>query len=149
MKCLDRKGFTLVEVMIASVVLFAAIVTGTAVFRSSARNAEKVSSALILARAMPFVVDLVKDELDGGNTSGHGKFDPYILYIYSSKVTKRSRNIISLNDASGKGIMYGAFDVFLVKVHLTIRYEGPLSSREESTDYNEVLWQPAGSVAKQ
>jgi len=136
----DQKGFTLVEVIIASVIIFAAIGIGAISYRLAVKSTESVSGHLYIAKTLPFIVDLVKKELFAGKTRGTAQFDRYISYSFTAKEQKRAKNLISQSHELQPGPEYGLFNILLVDVHLNIKYNGGTYSKNSFYDYQEIIW---------
>lgn len=66
----NTKGFTLVEVLVASVILFSAIAVVSMIFRGAFIGSEKADNHINLSAVMPAVLASIKDEIQlQGNTS--------------------------------------------------------------------------------
>jgi len=74
-KIKSTKGFTLVEVLVASVILFSAIAVVSMIFRGAFIGSEKADNHINLSGIMPAVLASIKDEiqLQGNSTDSQLK----------------------------------------------------------------------------
>lgn len=117
----NSRGFTLIEVIIAAVILFAALVIGAVAHRASVRVIEKSAAVIAVSDALPSVVEDIKTELLNRKIKGSGRYGPDITYEWSAESTKSSPNILSEFSETTSGMEYGRFDVVMdtVTVKLT------------------------------
>jgi prepilin-type N-terminal cleavage/methylation domain-containing protein len=74
----NEKGFTLVEVIVASVVLFSAIAIGSLAYRTSVASVDRISANITMADALPAIMVFVKEELENKKNQGEGRYSPRI-----------------------------------------------------------------------
>ena len=88
-----EQGFTLIEVLIASVLLFTSLSLVYSAFSQSVTNTEKAQKIIKLNGAFPLVVSKVKSELnnkiDESTREGSGVIGD-VVYQWSSKPVKES-----------------------------------------------------------
>ena len=135
-----NKGFTLVEVLIASVILFSIVTTGSLLFRTSIRASEKATIVAKNATALPPVMEMIRHELFGGASKGQGEFGQHITYSWHSEVSRASRDIVSSYDEQTKGLEYGYFRLSLHNVFVTMIYEERSNNYQEQYEYQELTW---------
>lgn len=135
-----NKGFTLVEILIAAVILFSVVTTGSLLFRTSLRASEKATVAAKIATAMPSVMEMIRDDLFAGIGKGQGEFGRLITYSWHSEVEHASRDIVSSYDERTKGLEYGFFLLSLHNVFVTLTYEERGADHQEQYEYQELTW---------
>lgn len=140
MRFIDQKGFTLVEVIIASVILFSAIAIGSAAYRLAVNSFFRIDANVAIAEALPNVMELVRSDIMAGAENGKEKYNSHIAYEYTSRIIKTSTNIKSGYDEVTGGIEYGSYNVFLKEVDLVINLEKDGVSKSASYKYNELVW---------
>ena len=138
----NERGFTLIEVLIASVILFSAVAAGTLVYRGSIRLGDKASATVRISAALPSIMEHVKEALMEQKMKGEGSFDDGISYSWVSEAAKSSRNILSAFDETTGGIEYGRFKIVLNNVQLIVGCNyGPFSRKKMTFRYQELTWQ--------
>ncbi len=117
----DSRGFTLIEVIIAAVILFAALVIGAVAHRASVRVIDKSAAVIAASDALPSIVENIKADLSNHENKGSGHYGPNITYEWSAVETKSSPDILSEFSETTGGMEYGRFDVAMktVTVKLT------------------------------
>ncbi len=73
MKYRRSKGFTLIEVLIAGVILVSAISMATLVYRSSLLSSEKAERMTHMSSAMAILLDEVRDNIRNGVVQDSGR----------------------------------------------------------------------------
>ena len=138
----NQRGFTLIEVIIATVILFSAIMSGAMVYRTSMKSMERVTATTVMASALPFIIDMVREELvSTGTDQSSGQYDRLISYSFTAQKNKLSPNIEHAHDELTAGLEYGDFDLLLTDVRLTINYqENDGGKQYEIYNYQELLW---------
>ena len=138
----NNRGFTLVEVIVAAVIVFSAISLGYLAVRSAVSAVEKVTAHIVMADALPFIMDQVKKQLFENKPKGGGRYDQQITYSYEAKQVKSSGNMLDLYDGAIGSYEFGFYMVFLLKTHLVIRYENAQNIKTAEYDYHEIVWIP-------
>ena len=136
----DNKGFTLVEVVVASTILFSAIAVGTLAYRTSLRSVDKITVNVFISHALPPIMERVKAGIMSRKTRGKGRFGDAVTYTWNARTVKTSKNIISSYDERTGGLEYGRFNVALNKVYLTITYQKDTMSKKTTYEYHELSW---------
>ena len=129
----SQAGFTLLEVLIASVILFSVIVTSTLVYRGAILSSDKAEQALSVSVAAHSIQRIVTDEFrqlkDRSEPFGEGRY---------GEVTYRWRA-----EETHKGMRTGALDgstpsreFSLWQIHLTVS-KGKMTKRFQ---FSEISW---------
>ena len=77
-------GFTLVEVLIASLILFSVLTVGTMAYRTSVRLFEKITISAVISGALPDIMALVKESLMERKNSGEAPYNKTIHYSWKA-----------------------------------------------------------------
>ena len=139
----NEKGFTLVEVIVASVVLFSAIAIGSLAYRTSVNSLDRISTNIAMADALPPIMVFVREDLELEKDQGSGRYSPYISYSFEAKTAETSRNILSPYDEFTGGLQYGDYVITLWNVQLTMTYEEEGRVKQAQYDYKELIWERA------
>lgn len=135
-----ESGFTLVEVLIAAVILFSALALGLLAYRTSISTLDRVTANVRIADALPAIMAKVKTEVQGRKTRGEDRYDESVAYLWRARRIKRSENIIlPFDDATG-GPQKGAFKITLYNILLKITYERDGHNKETEYEYQELSW---------
>lgn len=137
----NEKGFTLVEVIVASVVLFSAIAIASLAYRTSVSSVDRISANVAMADALPAIMVSVKEELEDEKDQGSGRYSPDITYSFEAKTAETSKNILSPYDEFGGGLQYGNYVITLKNVQLTITFEEKSRLKQAQYEYKELLWE--------
>ena len=133
-------GFTLVEIMIASVILFTAITIMTLVYRTAVLSSGKATNNVKISSTVTMVMSNIKSHIRGGNAlkplSGNGNIDG-IEYQWQSTLLKKASPPKRFNPDEGKWLVQPERYYFW-QVALTLTY----GSLTKSYKYNEVSWKP-------
>lgn len=135
-----NKGFTLIEVMIAAVIIFSALGLGMLAYRTSLTAVDKITANVHIADALPPIMAAVKTEILEHKNQGQGHYGNSIAYVWNSKAIRSSKNILSAYDEATDGLEYGRFQVVLNNIKLTVTYEKDGSKKEALFEYRELLW---------
>jgi len=134
----DKAGFTLVEVLIASMILFSGLAIGALAYSTSVRLLGKVTASAVISGCVPDIVAQVKENLLEKKLSGEARYNDRIRYSWKTEEIRSSRNIRGRNALGG--IDYGVFQVSLHTVALTVIYEADGVEKTEGYAYQELLW---------
>jgi prepilin-type N-terminal cleavage/methylation domain-containing protein len=134
------KGFTLVEVMIAAVIVFSAISIGMLVYRTSIKAVDRIEANVVIADALPAIMATVKTQIAQQKRQGQGSFGNAIEYIWKTNEVKSSRNLTGFADETTGLLEYGRFLVVLNSVELTITFEREGRRKQASYEYQELSW---------
>ncbi len=137
----NEKGFTLVEVIVASVVLFSAVAIGSIAYRTSVASVDRISANITMADALPDIMVFVKEELEQEKDQGSGRYSPDITFSFEAKTADTSKNVLSAYDELTGGLEYGDYVITLKNVLLTITCEEEGRVKQAQYDYKELLWE--------
>lgn len=136
----NSSGFTIIEVIIASVILFSALVIGSIAHRASIRIIEKAEAIIAASDAVPAIVEAVKSELFQNRDRGEGRYGKDIVYAWTSVETASSPNIRSEFSESTGGMELGRFQVILKTVTLNLTCTSYGQNRVFPYEYQELIW---------
>ena len=136
----DQGGFTLVEVIIATMILFSALVIGSLAHRASIRVIEKSAAIIAVSDALPSIVETIKPAIFENKDAGTGQYGKDITYSWSAVETKYSTNILGEINEAMTGLDMGRFRVAMKTVTLTLTCSLYGQLREFSYEYQELAW---------
>ena len=136
----NEKGFTLVEVIVASVILFSAIAIGSIAYRTSIASVDRITANIAIADALPAIMVSVKEDLENRKDQGSGRYSPNILYSFKARTVESSRNILRSYDEFTGGLGYGSYVMTLKDIQLTITCEEEGRFKQAQYNYKELLW---------
>ena len=135
-----EKGFTLIEVLISSLILFSVLAISTSMYRTSINTMENITSVTLISRAIPSIRENIKTQIFQKKIKGKGVFNKSISYTWHCVKIETSKNILSAYDEFTNGLKYGKFFLVLNNVFLAIKYRNGLSIKEKNYQYKELLW---------
>ena len=115
-----NNGFTLLEVLIASVIIFAAIALTAAVYSNSVNSSMKAQRALKITQVLPMMQDSIASEVmltTDSQLEGQGKFED-VSYEWTAKVSKEDELEQDVMSASNSNRFARLWDI-----QLSIRYQ--------------------------
>lgn len=115
-----NNGFTLLEVLIASVIIFAAIALTAAVYSNSVNSSMKAQRALKITQVLPMMQDSIASEVmltTDSQLEGQGKFED-VSYEWIAKVSKEDELEQDVMSASNSNRFARLWDI-----QLSIRYQ--------------------------
>jgi Tfp pilus assembly major pilin PilA len=133
-------GFTLVEVVVAAVITFSAISIGYLAVRSAVSAVEKVTAYIVIADALPPVMDQVKRQLLENKPKGSGRYNQWVTYSFGATQVKSSGNVVDTYDGAVGNYEFGFYMLFFLKTHLVIRYENGENVKTAEYIYDEIVW---------
>ena len=140
--CRSDRGFTLVEVIVASVILFSAISIGFLAARSALQASDRVTAYLSIADALPDIMDRVKTKLFDNQVTGEGDHDKWIRYSYVARPINKSRNLV--DTYGGAAVFeYGLYDLTVYAVELAVNYKKNAAFKTMKYSYQELTWKQA------
>ena len=137
----NHKGFTLVEVLIATLIMVMSIVTVTAAIRQFAVHREKLRSyeqlyTTVLSLRDRIMNDTLRDDLrESGTLNG-------LAYSYQSRLVESANNYV-LGEEDNQGGNNGPFNVTLFEVNLAVEgknvqfYKTQYKKRFEATEMDQ------------
>jgi Tfp pilus assembly protein PilE len=135
-----NEGFTLVEVMVAAVIVFSAISIGMLAYRTSLTAVDRIDASLVVADALPAIMATVKTQIAQHKRQGKGQFGSAIEYSWNTRAVKSSKNRLGFTDETTGRLESGRFQVILNSVELTITYERKGRRKQVSYEYQELSW---------
>lgn len=128
------KGFTLIEVLIAGVILFMVIAVTTLVYRSALLSSNKAEQVLAITGYLPIIIDNITEDLQRQDTGsqnslqGHGN-TMQVTYNWRARLIQSHSALPVLNSFSGESVVQPAryrlweMDLTLTLGDSTRRYE--------------------------
>jgi len=126
-----QQGMTLIEVMVASTILFSVLVLMSQVMGTALKSSEQAEKNINISYNMPFIIDEIKLKIDIGKSSGNDVFfNKELTYNWQANLSKQSpiNKYSGINSASDRKVK-------LYTVILNIKYK----KLEKSFEYMEVL----------
>ena len=133
-------GFTLIEVLIASVIMFTILTIGVTTYRTSLHLLDKTTKHSLISRSLPAIMEQVKQQIFSGKQQGKGVFSTDISYDWSSSAQLQSNNLLGTKDLDTGEYQSGIFVLVLHNVHLNINYGDEISGGGFSYNYKELTW---------
>ena len=135
-----ESGFTLVEVLIAAVILFSALALGLLAYRTSISTLDRVTANVRIADALPSIMAKVKTGVLERKTRGEGRYGESVAYLWNAREIKASKNIINpFDEATGRPLQ-GTYKITLHNILLKITYEKDGRNKETEYEYQELSW---------
>lgn len=110
-------GFTLLEVLLAGLILFAVLTSMTLVYRGALLSSGKAERALTMSAALPSIRSLITERLrsdnptaDLSNGGSYGDLD----YRWTAKLTHVGRPSVILQEDSGVDLRYFLWDIEVI-----------------------------------
>ena len=135
----SHAGFTLVEVLIAAMILFSALTVGTMAYRTSVLALEKTTSHAVISGALPDIMAEIKSRLMEQVDKGEGQYGAKINYTWRTEKAQSVGNVMGLSEL-GQSVAYGSFQISLQDVTLNLAYEFERVKKEEAYAYKELVW---------
>ena len=128
------KGFTLIEVLVAGVILVATIATASLIYRSAMMSSEKASHVTAMNMALPHLLTEVKDNILQGSQSDSGQLLG-VSYTWQAELIEQAAPPDTFDPEGGFVITHEPrFKLWLITMNLNVRG----FSREYQ--YREVSW---------
>ena len=135
-----EQGFTLIEVLIAAVIMFTVLSIGVSTYRTSLHQLDKTTKHSLINRFLPAIMEDIKQQLFNGGQQGEGVFGTSVSYVWSSVPQLQSANILGTRDLTTGQLQAGIFELVLHNVHLTIKYGNQKSTAGFDYNYKELTW---------
>ena len=137
---LNNRGFTLVEVMVASVILFSVVAVGALGLRTAFDSMTRISAVTHSAKSLPDVIEVVKSQLLKGTIKGSGRVDEIVSFSFVASLIKSQKNIISKGNLFNDNIQYGTYDLSLYAVELELYFDIQGKKKKRKYTYKELIW---------
>ena len=134
----EIRGFTLIEVLVATVILFLFIAMAAQIFQQSATASLKAERAIKVSALVPLVVENIRNQIDNtkslGSLRGEGQIEE-VKYRWQARLTQRKPPITGFDPLTLEFRSYG--DKYnLWNVDLTVS----MGSYERHWVYEELTW---------
>ena len=139
----SSRGFTILEVLVASLVLFSAIAIGSIVLKTAMGQVNRISHHTRVASAMYAVKELVREELEQETLQGKGNWGEGIEYEWKAVPLKAAMNVVNF-DYMDEIPEPGKFKLTLYSLRLSIR-EKNASFKPRAFRYKELVYQKANT----
>ena len=132
------KGFTLIEILVAMVILTAAIGICSRQYWSYGQALRRAQRELVAARVLVGLPEILRRELEQGKTSGAGALARQRgRYRWRAVLRQRERNHTQARGENGR-LLAGNFLLTLYAVEVEISAVG--DKRWRSYKYDELVW---------
>lgn len=137
---MKRNGFTLVEVLIASVILFAAIGIASVAFQSGTKTMSSAAETSLLLRPLPLLLDEIEQSLRGVPIQSHKKVGVVlgVQYQWSAEPATRFAPPARFDPDKSEYIEYEE-RFALYNVTLTLMYQ----RKQKKYDFQKLGWSEA------
>lgn len=143
----ERSGFTLIEVVIAVVILASVIGTGSAMYHQYVTALYKSSRVISSCREIERLMPLIKERLKAGEKSGAGPL-PLIKahYKWTAESIFTGQNLMVGRNEQG-GDIIGGFKLNIYNVSIDIE-DGAEGDRRQviKQEYRELTWRKSSSM---
>jgi type II secretory pathway pseudopilin PulG len=139
MRAIKQQGFTLLEVLVASIIMIAVISITALSFQSARRSSETASATLEMLAPLPLISDTIKAQIRANPIEilhGTGQFDG-VTYKWQAKTLLFS-SAPSSYDAENDVKITFAPRYRLYQVELTLT----LANKTEYFQFNAISWLP-------
>ena len=136
---ISQHGFTLIEVLVASFILFLVISSITLIYRNAILSSSKAESAIELTAYTQFVIEQVRIDIsqadDIEQMSGSGSISNEIAYQWEATVLSQSRSPSEYMASTGQ-VEQGKHLLKYWRINLQVNMDG----RQKNYVFNEVSW---------
>ena len=137
----SNKGFTLVEVIVAAMILFTAIAAGALILKTALSNMGKVTATAYMAESLKPAADAVKADLREGRLSGEGRVNRHVAYAFTAEQTASRKNTVPGANPAASGPSYGSFRLSLYQVELLLKARVHERENKRQYSYQELVWE--------
>jgi type II secretory pathway pseudopilin PulG len=136
-------GFTLVETLVASTILFACLAAAALSYNTAVNLTHKLNSTVTVGIARNDIQEAVKSHLFDGVTSGERQSDDGALhYAWQARLQRASRTILRRDYDFGGELVYGGFNIQLYAVEIVVTSTHVNSPQQSRFEYTELVWHP-------
>lgn len=134
-----QQGFTLIEVLVASFILFLVITSVTLIYRNAVLASHKAEKSLELSAHQLFVMDQIRIEVSNAGQleelSGKGSMSESVTYTWQASVISQSRTPEQYNSSTGE-LAQGKFLFKYWQITLLMNNDG----RQKTYTFHKVSW---------
>jgi len=135
----NRNGFTLIEILVAMVIMAAAIGVCSRQYWSYIQSVSRAEKELTAGRALLRLLELCKKDLEKGLTSGAGSLAKNRgKYRWQAHKTLEERNLTQNRNETGE-LLKGQFVLKLYDVEIEISATGA-GVKPQTYNYSELVW---------
>jgi type II secretory pathway pseudopilin PulG len=139
-------GFTLVETLVASTILFACLAAAALSYNTAVNLTHKLNSTVAVGIARNDIQAAIKSHLFDGVTSGNRQSDDGALhYAWQARLQRASRTILRRDHDFGGELVYGGFNIELYTVEIVVTPAHTESPQQSRFEYMELVWHPVAS----
>lgn len=135
----QERGFTLVEVLVAGLILFLTIASTTLIYRSSALSSQRAEMAIVLNGYLPFAMEKIEIEMNSPNyarsenLNGKGEVAG-IRFDWSARKNLRKSPLPRLGPLGGEMIEQPArYSIWRVELRMYYQGESKVFEYQELT----------------
>ena len=136
----DEAGFTLVETLVAAVILFTCLAAASLSYNTAAGLAGRLDATVEIATEAASIRDSVTESLFAGRTEGVARYAENIEYAWLAEEKRSSRTVTGGFDELTGEIQYGRFHVTLYSVELVVTLERYGRRHNARYEYHELVW---------
>jgi len=114
----DSKGFLVLEILIAGIILTSSIAASMYLFRMGFVYLEKANDSNVITSKLPQAVNFLKT-IDLGQAGGTESLGDDVTLVWESKSVEKTRPLLKLSEGSG----LSPFEHYLHTVHLKLVYK--------------------------
>lgn len=113
-----QRGLTLLETLIAALLLFTALSLVTLAYRNATITSLKAEAVIARSQSVPNIVEIIREQLERGVQKGAGELNGQ-RYNWQAKVLQR-RNVVGGYDVSAQQPRQESTVLNLLEIQLTI-----------------------------
>lgn len=138
---MNKQGFTLVEVMVASLILFSAISCMSLIFKSFITYSQKFNHTLIRAESISGIKGIIKDQLENKKNDDEIFYNDNLYFSYRASLIYSYEKKVSSGDPFIKKNSVGRIvlaELYGIELKLIIKDQGVDVIKEY--EYKETLY---------
>ena len=140
----DESGFTLVETLVAAVILFTCLAAAAVSYNTAVNLANKLNATTAISAAVPDIRDRVKIHLFNQETEGTQTFSEDLAFSWQAKQRSSARTIVGTGDGPDSGLESGRFEITLYEIDLLVTLSRNGRDHASRYAYTELVWQETG-----
>ena len=133
-----QQGFTLIEVLVAGVILITVISTMTFVYRTAVLSSSKAANSVKLSGSVGLILTTIQSKIRGSNTTvplaGAGVINE-VNYSWQSTLVENKAAPPRFNSGDGN-FQSQDYRYFLWQVNLTVSF----STKTKTYEFQEISW---------